>query len=337
MKASSVYAKTMKFVWLKLALGAAVLLFALITMAICFGLGSLGGGGGLYVAFLIWLILVCLASNLVNHYFGYLVKAGHVAMVSTIVTTGTVPENQFQVATAMVKERFLTANVYLAVDKLVSGAVSQLQKGLGKIGGLLENIPGVSAIVDFLQMFIGIALGYIDECCLGYTFLHKEQSAYKSAADGVVIYFQNWKKLLKDAAVTTLIVMGLSLVAWLVPFLIFWGIFSAIGMEIGWLFAIILGIFCSAMIKSAFIDSYMMVKMMVSYMEVAPSTQITFDLYGKLCKLSNKFKSLFDKGQAEQPVAAAATATATVAAPVVETVATPVSNVQPTDPTNPQV
>ena len=43
-----------------------------------------------------------------------------------------------------------------------------------------------------------------------------------------------------------------------------------------------------------------MVKMMVSYMEVAPSTQITFDLYEKLCKLSSKFKSLFNKGQEEQ-------------------------------------
>lgn len=341
MKARNVYFKTMKFVWLKLALGAAVLLFALITMAICFALGSLGNGGGLWIAFLVWLILVSLVSNLVNRYFGYLVKAGHVAMVATIVTTGIVPENQFQVATAMVKERFATANVYLVVDKLVGGAVSQLQKAVGKIGGLLENIPGMSAIVDFLQMFIGIALGYVDECCLGYTFLHKDQSAYKSAADGVVIYFQNWKKLLKDALLTTVIVIGLSVAAWLVPFLIFWGIFGLFGMELGWLFALIIGIFCSSMIKSAFIDSYMMVKMMVSYMQVAPTTEITFDLYGKLCKLSNKFKSLFDKGQAEQPVYATATASAAApvapVAPVVEPVATPVSNVMPTDPTNPQV
>lgn len=340
MKASSVYFKTMKFVWLKLALGAAVLAFALISMVICFLLGSIGNGGGMGIAIFVWAILVGLANALVNRYFGYLVKAGHVAMVATVVTTGTVPANQFQVATAMVKERFATANVYIVVDKLVGGAVRQLQKAVGKIGGLLENIPGMSAIVDFLQMFIGIALGYVDECCLGYTFLHKDQSAYKSAADGVVIYFQNWKKLLKDALFTTLIVIGLSVAAWLLPFLMFWGIFGLFGMEMGWLFALILGIFVSAMIKSAFIDSYMMVKMMVSYMQVAPTTEITFDLYGKLCKLSNKFKSLFDKGQAEQPAYATATAAAAPVAPVAPVeapVVTPVSNMAPTDPTNPQV
>ena len=67
-----------------------------------------------------------------------------------------------------------------------------------------------------------------------------------------------------------------------------------------WIFAFILGIMFAAVFKSAFIDSYMMVKMMVSYMEVAPTTQITFDLYDKLCKLSGKFKKLFNKGQQEQ-------------------------------------
>ena len=36
----------MKFVWLKLALGAAVILFSIILLAICLGLGSLGQGGG---------------------------------------------------------------------------------------------------------------------------------------------------------------------------------------------------------------------------------------------------------------------------------------------------
>lgn len=298
MKAKDVYFKTMIFVWLKLALGGAIFLVSLILLAICLGLGSLGGGNGMIFAFVIWLLLTAAISGIVNRYIGYMLKAGHVAMVTTAVTTGTLPENQLQAATAIVKERFLTANVYFVVDRLVSGAVSQLQRGLQKIDDLLGKIPGVSLIVSFAQLFVQIALGYVDECCLGYTFLHKEQSAFKSAADGVVIYFQNWKKLLKDAAIMALIVMGLSVLAWLLPFLLFTAIFAAFGIH--WIFALIVGVIISAVIKSAFIDSWMMVKMMVSYMEVAPTTQITFDLYDKLCKLSSKFKSLFTKGQQEQ-------------------------------------
>lgn len=288
----------MKFVWLKLALGGIVLLFALVTLFPFVWLGSLGDGGGIVIALTVWFILVGCVYGFLQHYVGYILKAGHVAMVTTAVTTGSLPEDQLAAAREMVSQRFLTANVYFAVDRLVSGAVSQLQKGLQKVDDLLGKIPGVSFIVSFAQMFVHIALNYVDECCLGYTFLHGDQSAFKSAADGVVIYFQNWKKLLKDAAVMTLAVMVISFLAWLLPFLLFAGIFAALGIHL--IFAALLSIIIAAILKSSFVDSFLMVRMMVSYMEVAPSTEITFDLYGKLCKLSDKFKSLFDRGQQEQ-------------------------------------
>lgn len=287
----------MKFVWLKLALGAAMILFALITLAIFLAIGSIGNGGGIYIAFLLWISVVCGVYAALNHYIGYLIKAGHVAMVAKAVTEGQLPDDQFGAAKEIVKKRFATSNVYFVVNNLVSGAVNQLQKAAGKVTSLLEKLPGGSFLTSFVQMFIHIALNYIDECCLGYTFLHEEQSAFKSAADGIVIYFQNWKKLLKDAAVTALVVVVISLLAWLLPFLIFGSIFKALG--VSWVFAFIIAVMFAAVVRVAFVDSYMMVKMMVSYMEVAPSTEITFDLYGKLCKLSGKFKRLFDKGQNE--------------------------------------
>lgn len=299
MKTKDVYLKTMKFVWLKLALGMAMVLFAIITLAVFLGLGSLGSGDGMVIAFWLWIIIVGCVYVWINRYVGYLIKAGHIAMVTTAVTTGSLPENQFEAAKKMVKERFVTANVYFVIDRLVSGAVNQLQSGLQKIDKVFGSIPGVSMIVSFAQMFVRIALGYIDECCLGYTFLHKEQSAFKSAADGVVIYFQNWKRLLKDAALTTIVVMLVTFLSWVVPFALFAVIFGAL--DISLVFAVILAIMCAIVIRSAFVDSYMMVKMMVSYMEVAPTTEITFDLYGKLCKLSSKFKNLMGKAEAEQP------------------------------------
>lgn len=295
MKVKDVYLKTMTFVWLKLAMGGALLLFSLVTLAIFFWLANLTSNP---LPLYIWVILDIVVCGWVSRYVGYMLKAGHVAIVSKAVTTGSVPENQFQMAKEMVTKRFATSNVYFVVDRLVSGAVSQLQKGLGTVDKLLGGIPGVSAIISFLQLFIGIALGYVDECCLGYTFLKEDQSAFKSAADGVVIYFQNWKTLLKDAAITTLVVIVATFAAWLLPFIVFMSIFGALGLP--WVIALIIAVVVAIALKSAFIDSYMMVKMMVSYMTVAPDTEITFDLYDKLCGLSAKFKELFNKGQQEQ-------------------------------------
>ncbi|MBQ4536166.1 MAG: hypothetical protein II994_00945 [Lachnospiraceae bacterium] len=300
MSVKDVYLKTMKFVWLKLAMGCALILYALITFAITWGLMKLIPTP---ILLYVWVIQACCVTVWVSRYVGYMLKAGHVAIVSTAVTSGEVPADYVKVGKDMVAKRFLTSNVYFAVDGLVSGAVSQLQKGLQKVDNLFGEIPGVSTVISFLQLFVSIALGYVDECCLGYTFLHPEQSAFKSAADGVVIYFQNWKTLLKDAAVTTLIVMVVTFVAWVVPFVVLLAILGVF--EINATIAILLAILCAYTIKYAFVDSYMMVKMMVSYMQVAPTTEITFDLYNKLCGLSAKFKSLFQKGQAEQTGVAA--------------------------------
>ena len=230
---------------------------------------------------------------------GYLVKAGHVAIITEAATKGVIPDNQFEVAKNMVVSRFGASNVYFLIDKLVGGAVKQLQKVVEKAGNMLANVPGVSTVTDILNMFIGIALGYVDECCLGYVFYNKEDGAFKSSMDGVVIYFQNYKKLLKDAAITTFIVIGLSFGVWLAVYLVLGMLFSGGGIASVLVFFIAL--FVAVAVKGAFVDSWILVKMMTSYMDVAPTTQITFDLYGKLCGLSSKFRELFNKAKEETP------------------------------------
>ena len=97
-------------------------------------------------------------------------------------------------------------------------------------------------------------------------------------------------------AVTTLVVVLSTFLAWIVPFILLSVIFSAL--EWNMMIAFILAVIISICIKVAFVDSYMLVKMMFSYMEVAPQTQISFDLYEKLCKLSNSFKKLWQKAKA---------------------------------------
>lgn len=294
MEVKEIYLKTMKFIWLKLALGIGLVFCSIIWLAICFGLAALfGGGSAFFFAFWFWIGGTAVLNSIIMHYFGYLIKAGHIAIITEAVKTGQIPENQFEVATAMVKERFVTSNVYFIIDKLISGSVKQVQGGLDTVDHILGNIPGVSVLVSISKVFVGISLGYVDECCLGYTFYNKEDSAFKSAADGVVIYFQNWKTIFKNALGTTLVVIVSTFLLTLLPFLLFGAIFAALHLS-AWL-AFFLALFVAISFKSAFIDSYVLIKTMTTYMSVAPETQITFDLYGKLCKLSRKFKELFEK------------------------------------------
>lgn len=305
MKANEVYSKTMKFVWLKLALGGCVLLFSAFTGLVLFGIAAISKSEELFsIMMLVWLVLSAACMGIAEHYIGYILKAGHVAVVTTIVTEGKVPENQFAYGKEMVIKNFPTAAAYFAADKLVSGAVKQINKGLDVISNLLENIPGMESVISFLQSFVNIALGNVDECCLAYTFYRTDQSALESAADGVVIYFQNWKTVLKDALKVTFVSFLISGVAWMILMVIMVGILAVIGMPgfNAFFIAFIFTLLAVMVVKSAFMDSYTMVCMVCSYMQVAPTTELTFDLYDKLCKISDKFKNLFQ--QAKQNVRA---------------------------------
>ena len=306
MKAKDIFRQTMPFNLAKLALGGLTVLLSVVLFAVLMGIGLLFGEGGLVVTFVLWLSGTALIRFALMHYLGYMVKAGHVAVIAQAVAGGSIPEDQVAYGKRMVSERFAAANVYFGVDKLVSGAVKQIQRVVQKTADLLDFIPGMGMISNLAQFFVSISLGYVDECCLGYTFLKKEQGAFHSAADGVVIYAQNWKLLLKSAAKTMLKVVLLMAAVTVAVFIPVGLIFRLLSWNP--LVAFLLSCFVAWVIKFAFIDSYIMIEMMTAYMEAAPGTAITFDLYEKLCKMSSSFKSLFEKGREENPQYAYASA-----------------------------
>jgi hypothetical protein len=253
--------------------------------------------------FFIWIGVWGFVHWMIQHYIGYLLKAGHVAAIAQTFKDGAIPSNPVAFGKNQVKERFLTANVYFVIDRLVAGAVKQLQRLLGKALGLFGSVPGGDTIKKVGDLFINISLGYIDECCLGYTFYHTEQNVYKSAADGVVVYAQNWKPLLKDAAKTTFVVLLTIVAVTLLSFVLIGGLFRL--MEWNMLVAVILSLLVSFSVRYAFVDSWILAKMMSSYFNAASTTVITFDLYTKLRNLSSKFGELLKKAGADQPSAPA--------------------------------
>lgn len=311
MTAKELFSKTKPFIMAKLGLGLIMLAVSVLLLALFMGLGWLFGGGGMVFMFILWLFAVVGVRALILHYFGYLLKAGHVAVIAEACKTGRVPDNQVSYGKSQVRERFVTSNIYFLVDKLVTAAVKQIQGAVGKVGGALDFIPGMGAVTGLAQFFVSISLGYVDECCLGWTFYKKEQGAFQSAADGVVIYAQNWKALLGGAAKTMLKVILLMVVIVLAVFVPVGILFKILHWSP--LAAFLLACLVAWVIKFAIMDSYIMIQMMAVYMGAAPSTQITFDLYGKLCQLSSKFKELFQKGQEESPAPAPAYATASAA------------------------
>lgn len=319
MTTNSIFFRTLSFCWLKLGLGILNIVIDAVLLAILVGISLLFNSEGVFgVLLLVWLGCIGLVNFIMNHYLGYMAKAGHVAVIAESFRTGEIPDAPISTGKRLVLGRFGTANVYFGIDKLVGGAIKQIQRMLGKLtGGILSMIPGGEKVQKAIDYFLELSLGYIDECCLCYTFYKQDDSPYRNAADGVVLYAQNWKALLKNAAWIMIVVFSSVIVITLIIFVIMGLGFRAL--EWNGFIAFILSLLLAWTIKYAFVDSWIMVKMVHRYMSLAKEAPPAIDLYGKLTGWSASFKELLSKGKEEAPATTDSTETGTDATPAEST------------------
>ena len=300
MKAGQVFRKTLPFAWRKFFLGLITFVLAAVAIVV------------IALVQIVWLAIVVIVVLIVVHivlwrWYGYQIKAGHVAVITEYMTGkgDSVPKKgMVKYGIKKFKERgFMTRAAFFILDSLIGGAVRQIQRGFNKLGRLAGRNGIVKAIVGVVNLFLGIVLGTIDECCLAYIMVHKEVGPFKGGAKGVAIWFKNFGKLMKSGVATTVVVLlvllAITLVFGGIFYLIFMAAFSGITPGEAFLYGVIVGAAFASALKPSFIDSYIMVKMVCAYMAVVPQTQVDSATYDELSGKSPKFKELNSRAQAE--------------------------------------
>lgn len=296
----TIFKETSGFIWRKVGISLLSMLILVVPALILFGIGMIFNAGVGVILGIIGLVVGNLLRKLFNKYFGYMVKAAHVAVITEAVQTGAVPSNQFEYGKNVVKANFAETNIYFVIDTLVSKAVAQIQAKMSGVSDLVGNLIPMGG--SFINQFIKAALDYIDECCLGYTFYRKDESnKFKSSCDGIVLYFQNWKDLLKSCLKASAIAVASTLVITL-AITLFLGLLLNIFLSgtTAFVVALMIGLVVSGVIKSAFVDTYVYIEIMNSFMPYAVSQAPQLDLYNKFCKISSSFRELFNKACGSQ-------------------------------------
>jgi hypothetical protein len=140
----------------------------------------------------------------------YLIKAGHVSVVTYYMVNGTLPEEgQIEYAKRVVKKNFVATNVGFGFDNIVRGATNQALSVIGNVEDFLSFIPGIGTIMGLVKFFIKTVTNYVDEAVMAYIFLKdNEENVWKKTADGLVLYVQNWKSIFKASGKVAAIVLG---------------------------------------------------------------------------------------------------------------------------------
>lgn len=227
-----------------------------------------------------------------REYILYMVKAGHIAVMVEMIDGRDLPVGKGQIAHAqgIVKDRFAQANMLFALDQIVKGviqAITGLVQGLASI----LPIPGLDGMMKLVRAFLRVAVGLIDEVILAHLIRRDPGNPWEGARDALVLYGQNARPMLVNAAWITLVSYALALVVFVVMlapaaavvYLIPGG-WSAGGVVFALLFA--------WAVKAALIEPFALACLLQAFFRVSDGQEPDPEWTARLDGVSGKFRDL---------------------------------------------
>jgi hypothetical protein len=239
----------------------------------------------------------------------YLLQAGHVAVLTELVTRGEVgngSEGMFAYGKRIVTERFGQVNALFALDLLIKGVVGAFNRTLNFITGLLP-IPGLQSVMGIVNAIIRAATSYIDETIFSYNLARGDDNTWRSSKDALIYYAQNSKDILKTAVWVVVIDKVLTVVVWavmLMPAFLMLAILPESAKPGGFLGGLAIAALFASNIRQAFLKPIFLVMVMTRFHVAVRNQTINMEWDQRLSSVSKKFGEIKEKaGSAWTPAA----------------------------------
>ena len=314
----SLLMRTLPFLLLRIVVYIGITIAYVLAVGIGGGMGYLFGkiggnsGGGAGIGGFVGFAIVSGLLYWARQYLLYLVKAGHIAVLVELLDGRPIPAGKGQIdyATGIVKQHFATSSVLFGLHQLVRGILRVFNRITVSIASWLP-IPGLDVVVKLVDAVINTGLGSLDQVILAQILRQKAQNPWAVARDSIVLYAQNYKGVLKNAAFLTFIIWGLTLLIWLLVAAPIAGLIGLFHVHAGfWTF--VLALIAALSLKAALIDPFAAVALIQVYDKITAGQTPNPDWVAKLDSMSAKFRELTQKArdaganpQATTPIAPA--------------------------------
>lgn len=267
-----------------------------------YGIGWLGGPDS-QASFAVWggvagLGLTSTVIYFLREYLLYTVKAGHIAVLVELLKGKDLPGGQGQIVygASVVKERFVQSSALFALDQLIKGVVRAISGLIEGIASLLP-IPGLNGLASLLRAFLKVAVGFVDEVILAHAIRTRSDNAWASAREALVLYGQNYKVMLKNAAFIALLTYFLAFVVFFVMLVPAAGL--AYVMPGSWgAGGLVFAVIFAWAVKAAVLEPLAVTLMMQVFFKVTAGQRPSPDWDQHLSGLSGKFQEIKDKALA---------------------------------------
>jgi hypothetical protein len=239
--------------------------------------------------------VVSVAVYWVREYLLYILKAGHIAVLVELMQGKSLPDGKGQIdhAREVVTARFGEANVLFALDQLIKGVIGAITRLIGGIAAFIP-LPGLNGLVAFINTVIRMSLTYVDEIILGYNIKLNSQNPWETSRQGLVLYAQNGRIMIKNAIWLSIMLWVLAILIFLIMLAPMAGLFYILpGQVAGWSF--LAAIVFAWAFKGAFLEPFAIAALMDVYFRTIEGQVPNVEWDRKLAEASGKFRELKDK------------------------------------------
>lgn len=292
MTPSQIYRKTMVFNWYKLGLG--VLTFfvcALFFSATWFAANHFA----VDIATMIGLCCGAFLCAVAVYYIimvkqGYSIKIGHLAVIEHALRTDSVPSNPIAFSKNVVQQRFGSSARYYLFSRDLDIATTQISRVIARGFSLDSDTPDFKTSFRLMRFFSIPALHLVDECCMAYALRRTDYEVNAACIDALTCLTINWRNFMSVAFRMSLLIYAFVLIVAGIVFIPGYAVCNALNMSvIPWIgMSLILAI----IFKLAFLDSYVLTKMVCSFLDLTLDTKIEPKHYAKLDHWSKTYAKL---------------------------------------------
>jgi hypothetical protein len=247
----------------------------------------------LIIAFAAWGGLIKFA----RRYLLYLVKGGQIAVMTRLLTDGELPdgEGQFSYGRRIVQSKFQDVSMLFGLDQLVKGILKSLQRTVLSVADWIPLPGGADNVVRVLTEIANRAARYVDEAILSYAIAHGGDDLWEHTREGVLLYAQSYKPILKTAALVWLI----GKVVWFGVFMLFLapavGVMLLVESAIVHVGLLLVAIAATWSVMEALFEPFALAYMMVTYHEAVADKEPDPEWDGRLREASSEYRELVDK------------------------------------------
>jgi hypothetical protein len=296
-------ARTLPFIALRLLvyLGITVVYVVVTGVGSGFGLlfGKVGGNGavGAFWGALVGFGIVSGVLYWAREYVLYLVKAGHIAVLVELMEGRAIPadKGQIEYARRVVKEHFATSSTLFGLNQLIRGILRVFNRLTVSIASWLP-IPGLDALVKLVDVVVNTSLSHLDQVVLAQILRQPSTNPWATARDSVVLYAQNYRAVLKNAAFLTFIIWGLTALLFVLvlgPAVAVLKLFP----HVAGIWSLAFAVIAALSLKAALIDPFATVALMQIYDKITHGQSPNPEWSGKLESMSGKFRELAQKAR----------------------------------------